>query len=131
MYTRPSGGDSPSWFSPCHSEPLPLLTPAVPIIYQALRVAWVSTPAEAGPGLARADWPCLCYVAWPGDMEAPFRGILDRPRFHAIASVLWQISCLCHLPDDSCDRTYLGTGSMPFYVFRGGLRSPFLSFCVQ
>lgn len=52
IYTRPSGGDSPTWFSPCHSEPLPLLTLSVPIIYQALRgavlVPW-QRRGQAGP----------------------------------------------------------------------------------
>lgn len=129
MYTRPSGGDSPSWFSPCHSEPLPLLTPAVPIIYQALRVAWVSTPAEAGPGLAMLTG--LACAMWHGQViwNPPSVAFWTGP-----GSTLLPVFCgrsLCHLPDDSCDRTYLGTGSMPFYVFRGGLRSPFLSFCVQ
>lgn len=56
------------WWLPLLVLSLPLgafatAHPCLPIIYQALSV-------EAGPGLAIADWRCLCYVAWPGDMES-------------------------------------------------------------
>lgn len=47
---------------------------------------------------------------------------MTGPRFHAIGFVLWQITCLCPLPDGFCDKTYLITGSVLLPVFVESLR---------